>query len=178
MRLTERQQAVVSHYAEWPRRLAFSRRISLQYHDRLDLAQYLALELIRVVLTYPGENLHAAVIHRVRLKRTGWLCDRGRLRRGAVILTDWSPDDDERAPDPPPVQGGTQSVDDRDELDAILDELPGFRAQALRLRYCEGRDYHDAARVLGHSHGWVARETRAGLDQARAQARSIGPLRR
>lgn len=72
MRLTEEQRVVVAHYAERPRRLAFSRRITPQYHDRLDLAQYLALELIRAVLTYQGENLHAAIIHRVRLKRTNW----------------------------------------------------------------------------------------------------------
>jgi RNA polymerase sigma factor (sigma-70 family) len=61
----------------------------------------------------------------------------------------------------------TSGVDDnhelRDELDTALDRLPGPLAEAVRLRYLEGRSQQEAAELVGCPRGTLSQRAARGI---------------
>jgi RNA polymerase sigma-70 factor (sigma-E family) len=70
-------------------------------------------------------------------------------------------------PEPPPVAPGTDAVDDRVSLLALLDELPPRRRAVVVLRYCCDLSVEETARELGCSTGTVKSQAARALDTLR-----------
>ncbi|GAA3244655.1 SigE family RNA polymerase sigma factor [Dactylosporangium siamense] len=70
-------------------------------------------------------------------------------------------------PEPAPVPGGSDAVDERVSLLALLDELPARRRAVVVLRYCCDLSVEETARELGCSPGTVKSQAARALDTLR-----------
>lgn len=141
--LTDPQRAAVEEYAGYPHALAFSRRVHLQYHDRLELRHALYLRLIRIVQTCPPERWHPAIIGGLRLHRRDWLADPRRLRRLHLGLP------------PRPIAARPDDLDDREEFRVVvlerLERLTPRQRRAVEL-YLDCGCWSEVGRQLGIRH--------------------------
>ncbi|MFC5008519.1 SigE family RNA polymerase sigma factor [Dactylosporangium cerinum] len=70
-------------------------------------------------------------------------------------------------PEPAPISGGSDAVDERVSLLALLDELPARRRAVVVLRYCCDLSVEETARELGCSPGTVKSQAARALDTLR-----------
>jgi RNA polymerase sigma-70 factor (sigma-E family) len=120
----------------------------------------LSATLVRLLLHWPkvsaADNVDAYV--RRVLVRT-MLNERRRPWRRERLL--------DTLPEPPPAAGGSDAVDERMSLLALLDELPARRRAVVVLRYCCDLSVEETARELGCSTGTVKSQAARALDTLR-----------
>ncbi|MGE3804564.1 MAG: RNA polymerase sigma factor [Gemmataceae bacterium] len=164
--LKTRSSSPFETLVERHRQMVFRTCARVLGHDQHEAED--AMQAVFVLLAQHPDRVNVSVsvwLH-AAARRTAGNMVRSNLRRKQREYDSW----EDKAP------GSDPDFELQEELDLALAQLPAPLREAVVLRYLEGRDQEDAARIAGCPRGTLARRAKEGLERLRVLLNRRGTL--